>query len=294
MKASEKKAFAGNVYAGRVANVIPNLQAAFVDIGTEKNGYYYYGNARAVSDAEKTAQDRRSGDTLLLQVEKDAVGTKARCWNRAFSFREISGAPCRRRAAKSAFPEKLPIRRSARFWKFDGALPGLRRDCPHKRGGQKQRGILKGMEATLGKMRKAENRRGSEAACAADFTGKPCGQACRKRGIFTARMWRNMVNEAESHRELLKAAILTARDSLPQTAYRCSSAYLRRISGEPEREGTGRACSLKSGGFSVIEETEACVVIDVNTGKAAGRGGQKNDSENESGGGRGSGKADAP
>ena len=43
----------GNVYAGRIVNVMPNLQAAFVDIGTGKNAYYYYGSARAVSDAEK-------------------------------------------------------------------------------------------------------------------------------------------------------------------------------------------------------------------------------------------------
>ena len=61
----------GNLYAGRVANVMPNLQAAFVDIGTGKNGYYYYGNARAVSDTEKNAARPKVGDTLLLQVEKD-------------------------------------------------------------------------------------------------------------------------------------------------------------------------------------------------------------------------------
>ncbi|MBO5330750.1 MAG: ribonuclease, partial [Anaerotignum sp.] len=64
----------GNIYAGRVANVMPNLQAAFVDIGVGKNGYYYYGNARAVSDAEKNLAKPKVGDTLILQVEKDAVG----------------------------------------------------------------------------------------------------------------------------------------------------------------------------------------------------------------------------
>ena len=52
-ESKREESLVGNVYAGRVANVMPNLQAAFVDIGAEKNGYYYYGNARAVSDAEK-------------------------------------------------------------------------------------------------------------------------------------------------------------------------------------------------------------------------------------------------
>ena len=76
----------GNLYAGRVANVMPNLQAAFVDIGADKNGYYYYGNARAVSDAEKNAAKPKVGDTLLLQVEKDAVGSKGAVLTANFSF----------------------------------------------------------------------------------------------------------------------------------------------------------------------------------------------------------------
>ena len=65
---------------------MPNLQAAFVDIGAEKNGYYYYGNARAVSDAEKNSARPKVGDTLLLQVEKDAVGTKGAVLTGKFSF----------------------------------------------------------------------------------------------------------------------------------------------------------------------------------------------------------------
>ena len=40
-ESKREESLVGNVYAGRVANVMPNLQAAFVDIGAEKNGYYY-------------------------------------------------------------------------------------------------------------------------------------------------------------------------------------------------------------------------------------------------------------
>ena len=49
----QKQSIVGNVYVGRVLNVIPNLQAAFLDIGTGKNGYYYYGKSRAASDDTK-------------------------------------------------------------------------------------------------------------------------------------------------------------------------------------------------------------------------------------------------
>ena len=85
-ESKREESLVGNVYAGRVANVMPNLQAAFVDIGAEKNGYYYYGNARAVSDAEKNSARPKVGDTLLLQVEKDAVGTKGAVLTGKFSF----------------------------------------------------------------------------------------------------------------------------------------------------------------------------------------------------------------
>ena len=62
----------------RVGNV-------FVDIGTGKNGYLYYGNARAASGAEKENRPK-AGDTLVVQVEKDAVGTKGAVLTRNISF----------------------------------------------------------------------------------------------------------------------------------------------------------------------------------------------------------------
>ena len=43
----KSESLVGNIYIGRIENVIANLQAAFVDIGTEKKGYLYYGNSRA-------------------------------------------------------------------------------------------------------------------------------------------------------------------------------------------------------------------------------------------------------
>ena len=81
----QTESLVGNVYAGRVETVVPNLQAAFVDIGTGKNGYLYYGNVRAASGAEKENRPK-AGDTLVVQVEKDAVGTKGAVLTRNISF----------------------------------------------------------------------------------------------------------------------------------------------------------------------------------------------------------------
>jgi ribonuclease E len=73
--------YVGNVYLGRVQNVLPSMEAAFVDIGKGRNGVLYAGEvnwdaaglegkARAIEQALKT------GDTVLVQVTKDPIGHK--------------------------------------------------------------------------------------------------------------------------------------------------------------------------------------------------------------------------
>jgi ribonuclease E len=73
--------YVGNVYLGRVQNVLPSMEAAFVDIGKGRNGVLYAGEvnwdlaglegkSRAIENALK------SGDTVLVQVTKDPIGHK--------------------------------------------------------------------------------------------------------------------------------------------------------------------------------------------------------------------------
>ena len=68
----------GNIYKGRVENVLPGMQAAFVNIGLERNAFLYAGDA--VVDGEKVSTDGalnlRAGESVLCQVEKDEFGTK--------------------------------------------------------------------------------------------------------------------------------------------------------------------------------------------------------------------------
>ena len=76
----------GNVYLGRVQNVLPSMEAAFVDIGKGRNAVLYSGevdwDAAAENSAEGKSQARRielalkAGDKVLVQVTKDPVGHK--------------------------------------------------------------------------------------------------------------------------------------------------------------------------------------------------------------------------
>ena len=74
----------GNIYRGRVKNVLPGMEAAFVDIGTPKNAVLYWGDVQFdrddVGDREPGATRiehlLRPGQTILCQVTKNPIGLK--------------------------------------------------------------------------------------------------------------------------------------------------------------------------------------------------------------------------
>ena len=71
----------GNVYLGRVQNVLPSMEAAFVDIGRGRNAVLYAGevnwDAAGLDGQPKRIEFAlKSGDTILVQVTKDPVGQK--------------------------------------------------------------------------------------------------------------------------------------------------------------------------------------------------------------------------
>ncbi len=67
----------GNIYKGRTKNVLPGMQAAFIDIGKEKNAFLYVGDALP-PDATQTIADQTLtvGKEVMIQIVKDALGTK--------------------------------------------------------------------------------------------------------------------------------------------------------------------------------------------------------------------------
>jgi ribonuclease E len=75
----------GNIYIGRVQNVLPGMEAAFIDIGTPKNAVLYRGDVRYDKDDlvegggksdVRIEQLLRPGQTILCQVTKNPIGTK--------------------------------------------------------------------------------------------------------------------------------------------------------------------------------------------------------------------------
>ncbi|NLD46344.1 MAG: Rne/Rng family ribonuclease [Clostridiaceae bacterium] len=86
---NDSERLAGNIYRGRVASVLPGMQAAFIDIGYEKNAFLYVGDA--ISQKEYSEDDDevyndlkncnideilRPGQEITVQVTKEPIGTK--------------------------------------------------------------------------------------------------------------------------------------------------------------------------------------------------------------------------
>jgi len=77
----ETESYVGNVYLGRVQNVLPGMEAAFVDIGKGRNGVLYAGEVNYDDDdveskAPRIEQALKPGQTVVVQVTKDPMGTK--------------------------------------------------------------------------------------------------------------------------------------------------------------------------------------------------------------------------
>lgn len=67
----------GNIYKGKIKNVLPGMQAIFVDIGRDKNAFLYTGDIAPRSPGSSFTSDSLTvGQDIIVQIVKDAIGTK--------------------------------------------------------------------------------------------------------------------------------------------------------------------------------------------------------------------------
>ena len=96
----QEVATVGNIYLGRVQNVLPSMEAAFVDIGQARNGVLYAGevnwdSARLEGQPRRIELAFKSGDPVLVQVTKDPIGHKAQGLPRRSPWPAVSSCWCR-------------------------------------------------------------------------------------------------------------------------------------------------------------------------------------------------------
>lgn len=257
----------GTIYIGKVRNVVKNLNAAFVEYRPGVNGYYSLSENRihVFADGRKPASSLKSGDEILVQVSRAAVKTKDAVLTSNFS---ISG----RYAVLTPEKGKLGISSKIKDRKWRDGLKAV-----WESKGQQQFGLIVRTNAygispellweEAGLLYERYQKLLSDGRCRTCYSVLYRTESFAVRAAMDANMRETeeiITDMPEIFKELLEAGSsipvrLYADSSYPLAAlYHLESALDHALS---------KTVWLRSGGYLVIEPTEAMTVIDVNTGK---------------------------
>lgn len=280
---SEK--LSGNLYLGRVQNILPGMNAAFVDIGLEKNAFLYAGDIPVDTTEEKELARRmkeariermiRPGQELLVQVVKEPGGTKG-C--RISSHATVPGRMSVLLPSMNYVGISRKITDHAERERLHGIAKALIGDGGM---GMIVRTAAEGVDAErLGEDYRASCELWHEIENRARYSAAP--KLIHSDGSLALRVVRDMLDESVQavrvdgsalFEEVRRYAHLLAPGLEDRIAEHKSSTPLfdvYRVDSQIDKH-SGRFVWLKSGGSLVIDETEAMTVIDVNTGKFVGK-----------------------
>lgn len=273
----------GNVYLGRVQNVLPSMEAAFVDIGRGRNAVLYSGEVdwdAAAENGEKNQPRRielalKPGDRVLVQVTKDPVGHKGARLTSQISLpgRYLVYVP---NGSMNGISRKLPDTERARLKKI------LKEVLPENQG-VIVRTAAEG--ATEEQLTLDVNRLIAQWADISKTLEKVQAPALLHsepdllikivRDVFNED-FQKMIIEGDEARETIERYLRAVAPDLLERVEAYSgekdSFDEFRITEQIEK-ALDRKVWLPSGGSLVIDRTEAMTVVDVNTGKFVGSGG---------------------
>jgi ribonuclease E len=280
---------AGNVYLGRVQNVLPSMEAAFVDIGKGRNAVLYAGEVNwdvaglDVNQPKRIENALKSGDSVVVQVTKDPMGHKGARLTSQISLpgRYLVYVP---EGSMTGISRKLPDTERTR-------LKGILKDVVPDTAGVIVRTAAEGaseeeLRADVERLTQAWERIKDKAEAKSGKKGSAGGAPVLLHGEpdLTVRVIRDVFNED-----------FTSLVVAGEGAWREISGYVDDVApdlGKKLRKWTAeedvfahyrideqlakamdRKVWLPSGGSLVIDRTEAMTVVDVNTGKFVGSGG---------------------
>jgi ribonuclease E len=271
------RSLVGNVYLGRVQNVLPGMEAAFVDIGEARNGVLY---AREVGIAGEEGDELprietvlRSGQPILVQVTKDPMRSKGARLTAMVSIagRHLVLVP---RSHSIGVSHRLSDSERSRLREVAGDLR------PNGHGlivrtaaqGAGRADLQRDLQLLLATWREIEDN-AARVTAPATLYQEPVLEMRVIRDLFNRDVARCVVDDP-SLEERLRAYIRATTPDLDHRLelYRGELPIFEehRVL-EQIRKSLDRRVWLPSGGHIVIDRTEALTVIDVNTGKFVGR-----------------------
>ena len=271
---------AGSVYLGKVQNVLPSMEAAFVDVGRGRNAVLYAGEVNWEASglegkSRSIEQALSSGDSVLVQVTKDPVGHKgARLTsNIALSGRHLVYTPF---GNASGISRKLPDTERRRLREIlkqvvpEGAGVIVRTAAESASAEELARDVKRLQAQWEDIQAKAAN-----STAPALLYSEPDLVVRVVRDLFNED-FRELVIEGEDAYETVEAYLSHVSPDLVSRMRRhtgTTDVFATYRIDEQILKGLDRKVYLPSGGHLVFDRTEAMTVIDVNTGKYTGTGG---------------------
>ncbi|HEY8304813.1 MAG TPA: Rne/Rng family ribonuclease, partial [Solirubrobacteraceae bacterium] len=277
------RSIVGNIYKGKVDNVLPGLEAAFVDIGLEKNGFLHVDEIvlpgveapkRGRGGGRKISELLKPGQEIVVQVVKDPLKTKGARLSMEITIagRYMVYAPTGEGVGVSRrLEDKERERLRRQTAKLDIGEGGvIVRTAAHGA----QRADFDRELLYLHKLHEVLMKRVAETQAPAMVFQEADLSVRVVRDIFSEHFERAIVDDEQQHRRLVSFFARTAPELVERVelwegpeplldAYRVTEA----IDGVMSRR-----VDLPSGGYLMIDYAEALTVIDVNSGSFIGRG----------------------
>jgi ribonuclease E len=268
----------GNIYLGKVQNVLPGMEAAFIDVGRGRNAVLYAGevsyNEDIDGEAPRIEKVLRAGQNVMVQVTKDPMGGKGARLTQEISLpgRYVVLVP---NSEVFGISRRLPDKERSRLKDI------LRKIRPPEHGVIVRTAAESASVEDLGADLERLSAEWAEIAKSAKR-----GKAPRSlyeepeltvrviRDLFTDEEFQEMIIDSrELHDRVVDYLRGVAPDLIPKVrihegklpvmeAYHAAEQILKALD---------RKVWLPSGGYLVIDRTEAMTVIDVNTGKHVGK-----------------------
>ncbi len=273
----ERRSIAGAVYLGVVDNVLPGMEAAFIEIGLEKNGFLYVDEIVSPElegrrGARKIQDLIQRGQTVLVQAVKDPMKTKGARLTTEISLpgRFVVYVP---------HGEGLGVSRRLEDDERT-RLKAILKDCAPKKGGVIVRTAAEGASAEdierdldfLQRLWKSIEARAKESTAPALLYQEAELPLRVVRDLFTGDFEKLYVDHDRTHKRIV--------GYLKKTSPHMAERVVRYKEREPLMEAFGveqeirstlnRRVDLPSGGYLVFDYAEAFTVIDVNTGRFVG------------------------
>ncbi|MDQ2750596.1 MAG: Rne/Rng family ribonuclease [Actinomycetota bacterium] len=273
--------YVGNVYLGRVQNVLPSMEAAFVDIGKGRNGVLYAGEvnwdaaglegkSRAIEHALK------SGDVVLVQVTKDPIGHKGARLTSQVSLpgRFLVYVPG---GGMTGISRKLPDTERHRLKSI------MKKIVPEDAGviirtaaeGASEEDLTHDVERLKTQWEKMSKKAEKTGSAPTLVHGEPDLAIRVVRDVFNEDFKKLIVQGDDAWKTVSDYIEGVAPDLAERSSRHTAETDLfhdLRVD-EQLMKALDRKVYLPSGGSLVIDRTEAMTVIDVNTGKFIGSGG---------------------